>query len=515
MQSLVRAPLAMFSSFPRRLPRFCFGNASPHVRFHARGTRGFRPMLKRLISLFSRNESTPSAPTEDVAPASPAGDHLPRRSRQRRHHGQREGQAELPLGGAEAGASPVAPRAPAPSIDRSRSTMAPAAAAPTRTAMPTSGERPQHFSLIDTAAGLAPLYAALDRVDEVAMDTEADNMFHYRTRVCLLQFLVDGDVYLVDLMPPLPLAPLWERLAQKHLIMHGSDFDIRLLHDLCKFRPRSIFDTMLAAQLLNRPRVGLGALLEQHFGLQLDKSGQKANWSKRPITPKLLDYASLDVWHLPALRDLLTRELAALGRLDWLDQQCRRQIESGLTGFPRDEENAWRVGPADRLRGRGLSVLHAVWHWREEWAAELDTPPFKVCNNDLLLRIASAIEEGEAPESILAQVNLGKRQSRLAPSLSAAMRTGLERDPATLPRRPRAERIHLSAEEIARQDRIKTHRDAVAVRLDLDPTLIAPRSTLVSLCREPGSLDEVLLPWQADLLRESPDFPATAPSGRA
>jgi ribonuclease D len=387
--------------------------------------------------------------------------------------------------------------------------MAPAAPAPVRIASATSGERPPHFTLIDTPAGLAPLYAALDRVDEVAMDTEADNMFHYRTRVCLLQFLVDGEVYLVDLMTPLPLDPLWQRLAEKHLIMHGSDFDIRLLHDLCRFRPRSLFDTMLAAQLLNRPRVGLGALLEQHFGLQLDKSGQKANWSKRPLTPKLLDYAALDVWHLPALRDLLTRELAVLNRLEWLDQQCRRQIESGLTGFPRDEETAWRVGPADRLRGRGLSVLHAIWHWRERWAEDLDTPPFKVCNNDLLVNIALAIEQGDSAESVLAQVNLGKRQPRLAPSLAAAIREGLGRDPTTLPRRPRAERIHLTQAEIERQDRLKAHRDAAAFRVGLDPTLIAPRSTLVTLCRDPASLDHILLPWQADLLRDSPDLQIT------
>jgi ribonuclease D len=266
---------------------------------------------------------------------------------------------------------------------------------------------------------------------------------------------------------------------------------------------------MLSAQLLNRPRVGLGALLEQHFGLQLDKSGQKANWSKRPLTPKLLDYAALDVWHLPALRDLLTRELAVLNRLEWLDQQCRRQIESGLTGFPRDEETAWRVGPADRLRGRGLSVLHAIWHWRERWAEDLDTPPFKVCNNDLLVNIALAIEQGDSAESVLAQVNLGKRQPRLAPSLAAAIREGLGRDPTTLPRRPRAERIHLTQAEIERQDRLKAHRDAAAVRVGLDPTLIAPRSTLVTLCRDPASLDHILLPWQADLLRDAPDLQIT------
>src|SRR4051812_24439286 len=178
--------------------------------------------------------------------------------------------------------------------------------------------RPPSYQLLDQPGSLEPLLSAIEKVDEVALDTEADNMYHYKVRVCLLQFLVDGEVFLVDVLAPgLRLDDLWRVLANKHLIMHGSDFDVRLLHDLCGFRPHSLFDTMLAAQLLGRQRIGLAALLEEHFGVQLDKDGQKANWSRRPITPKLLDYAALDVWHLPSLRDLLTRELARLDRLEW------------------------------------------------------------------------------------------------------------------------------------------------------------------------------------------------------
>ncbi len=369
---------------------------------------------------------------------------------------------------------------------------------------PKMPERPPSYQLIDQPDQLAPLLKALDRVDEVALDTEADNMFHYRTRVCLLQFNVAGEVFLVDLMTPLPLKPLWERLAKKHLIMHGSDFDIRLLWEHCQFRPKSIFDTMLAAQLLNRKRVGLAALLEDHFGLKLDKAGQKANWSKRPLTPKLLDYAALDVWHLFELRDILTRELVKLDRLDWLDQQCRRQIESGLTGFAKDEDLAWRIGPADRLRGTGLGVMHAVWHWRDEWAQKLDVPHFKVCNNDLLANIALAAEHGDSPEAILAQVNLGKRQSRLGPSLGAAIRAGFAIDPASLPRRPRGERNPLSPREVERQDRIKAARDQIAARLELEPTLIANRAQLAQLARDPAKIGEILMPWQADILKSDP-----------
>ncbi len=365
---------------------------------------------------------------------------------------------------------------------------------------------PPEYLLIDQPNQLTPLLAALDRVDEVALDTEADNMFHYKTRVCLLQFLVDGEVYLVDVLAGLPLDGLWSRLAQKHLVMHGSDFDIRLLHDFCRFRPKTIFDTMLAAQLLNRPRVGLASLLEDHFGVKLSKDSQKANWSKRPLTQKMLDYASLDVWHLPALRDILTRELARLNRLDWLRQQCEAQIESGMTGFAPPDENDWRIGGSERLRGTGLTVLHAVWHWRQAQAERLDTPPFKVCGNKLIVAIAEAAEAGEAEAAILAQVNLGKRHSRLIGSLAAAVKAGFARDPQTLPRRRGRDPNHasLTNAEVALQDRIKADRDKLAAQLTLEPTLIANRSQLAQIARRPQQLDEILLPWQADLLRQLP-----------
>lgn len=367
--------------------------------------------------------------------------------------------------------------------------------------------RPPAYQLLDQPGSLTPLLNALEHVDEVALDTEADNMYHYRTRVCLLQFLVDGEVFLVDVLAPgLKLEPLWKVLAKKHLIMHGSDFDLRLLHDLCRFRPHSLFDTMLAAQLLGLQRIGLASLLDQHFGVTLDKDGQKANWSKRPITPQLLNYAALDVWHLPALRDILTRELKRLGRLDWLEEQCRAQIDAGGLGFAPPTENDWRIGRSERLRGAGLSVLHAVWHWRESQAQRLDTPPFKVCGNALLLKIAEAAEAGEAEATILSSVHLGKRHDRIFPSLAAAVRAGLARDPKTLPRRPGRDPNHVSLTqaEIELQDRIRTDRDHIAKRLEIDPTLIANRSQLAQIARAPKKISEILLPWQATLLRAEP-----------
>jgi ribonuclease D len=361
-----------------------------------------------------------------------------------------------------------------------------------------------HYQFIDQPAHLAPLYAALDRCTEIALDTEADNLFRYRTRVCLLQIHVVGEIYLVDLLADLPLDPLWARLAAKPLIMHGSDYDLRLLWEFCRWQPLSLFDTMFAAQLLNIPRFGLAALLEQYFGVKLDKDNQKANWSQRPLDRDMLDYAALDVYYLPALRDRLRAELVRLGRLEWLEQKCRWQIEVGRDGFSAPDEHAWRINGSEKLRGRGLAVLRSIWQWRESWAEKINTPPFKVTGNELLGRIARAAEEDRPIEEVL-QINLGRRHDRLFPSLAEAVREGYAIDPHTLPRRERRRDFTpMSPEELARQDRIKSDRDRLAQGLNLDPTLIATRSQLVLIARDPHSIDTVLLPWQAQLLKAEP-----------
>ncbi len=362
--------------------------------------------------------------------------------------------------------------------------------------------RTPDYVLIDQPSQLDPLLEALDGVEEIAIDTEADNMFHYRTRLCLAQIMVGKRIFLVDVLAPgLNLDGLWQRLRRLHLVMHGSDFDLRLLHAICNFKARSLFDTMLAAQLLGRKRIGLAALLGEHFGVELDKDGQKANWSKRPITKKLLDYAALDVFHLMELRNLLMKELVKQDRAEWLDQQCQAQIDAGSIGFAPPEENDWRIGQADKLHGQGPSVLHALWHWREDQAQRLDTPPFKVCSNDLLIKIASAAAEGRSEADLIANINLGKRHGRLIGSLSSALRKGLTTDPKDLPRRKHQRNSPLTARELALQDILKNHRDKLAAQLNIEATLIANRSQLSQLAREPDTISKVLLPWQSELLR--------------
>lgn len=107
-------------------------------------------------------------------------------------------------------------------------------------------------------------------------------------------------------------------------------------------------------------------------------------------------------------------------------------------------------------------------------------------------------------------MNLGKRHPRLIGSLGAAVRSGIQRDPKTLPRRPGRDRSHvpLTQAEIELLDRIKEDRDRIASKHSIEATLIANRSQLSQIAREPGKLGEILLPWQASLLSGAPSLNA-------
>lgn len=354
---------------------------------------------------------------------------------------------------------------------------------------------------MDTQPALDALVEHLRAQDLVAMDTEADNLHHYETRVCLIQVSAGGRQFIVDPLAGIDLASLFDVLAQETLLMHGSDYDLRLLWDLTKFRPTEVFDTMLAAQLVGRERIGLASLLEDFLGIHHPKDSQKADWSRRPLPPKMLNYAAGDVAHLFDIHRLLTDQLRELGRLEWHRQKCCWQIEVATAGFPEENVHAWRIGPSRGMSPRALAALYELWHWREAEAKRLDRPPFKVMSNDYLAKLALAVADG-THRDLFDRLPNGLRRGP-SRGLWEALERGAERDPKTLPRRdPQGRRPDpLDAEELARQDRIKLHRDRVAHELRIDATLIASRSQIAQLCRAPAEADKVLQPWQVELLR--------------
>lgn len=367
------------------------------------------------------------------------------------------------------------------------------------------------FDYIDTQSDLDALIDALGAQTEIALDSEADNLHHYNTQLCLLQLRFDERIYLVDMLAEIDYAGFWKALERLHLIMHGSDFDLRLFEEFAQFEASSIFDSMLASQLLGIKRIGLAALLEEFFQVKLPKDSQKSDWSQRPLTEKMLKYAANDVLYLHRLRDLLMERIVELSREDWLVQRCEGQIETAKTGFPGGNENAWRIARSDKLDGRGQAALYELWHWREELAERLDRPPFKVLGNDYMMKLAEAVSDGNWQfvfESLPMGIQRRKRQG-----IVDAIQRGAARDIQSLPARPRRgdSRKPLNQVELERQESIKEFRNKVAEKLGIDPTLIATRSVVSQLARDVSEVGG-LQAWQRELLAPKLDETGVEPS---
>jgi len=330
----------------------------------------------------------------------------------------------------------------------------------------------------------------------VAVDTEADSLHAYPEKLCLMQISLPGRDELIDPLAGFDLAPLLEVLASREIILHGADYDLRLMHRERGFVAKQIFDTMIASRLLGVMQFGLTDLTRRFLGVELEKGPQKANWAKRPLTERMITYAKNDTHHLKPLSDLLRAQLETKGRLEWLRQSCDQLIQETTHRDPPDPDLIWRVKGCDRLERRGMAVVREIWHWREREAAGANLPPFFILNHDALIALGAAASGQNDHASLV--------PARYSPRRRAALLEAVERALAlpesALPDHRRHRGEHFSLAQRQRFDRLKEKRDKVAEGLEIDPTLIASRMMLVTLAKDWEKNQEQLMPWQRELL---------------
>ena len=247
-------------------------------------------------------------------------------------------------------------------------------------------------AVIDTDEKLAAFLPQLATAAWIALDTEADSLHAYPEKLCLIQISIVGHDVLIDPLARVNLAPLFGILSQHQLILHGADYDLRLLRKYCGFVPTAIFDTMLASRLLGCREFGLVNLVAKYLGAKLEKGPQKANWARRPLTPRMAEYARHDTLYLKPLTDLLTAELTAKGRLEWHRQACARLIADATEVHAPDPNEVWRVKGSHLLPPPALAVLRAIWHWREQEAIASNRPPFFILSPDAMVGLAAEAE---------------------------------------------------------------------------------------------------------------------------
>ena len=215
-----------------------------------------------------------------------------------------------------------------------------------------AASRPDQTQLIQTQSDLDRFFRRLKHQPLVALDTEAASFHRFKDRVYLLQVSSREETAVVDPLAVSSLEPLGHILADPavEIVFHDADYDLRLLENEYGFRARNLFDTRIAAQLLNEPGVGLAALLEKYAGIHLDKRYQRADWSARPLTPEMLDYAAADTRHLPVLRDILRERLRELGRLDWAEEEFELLGAAARLAVEPEEPGYLRMKGAKRCR---------------------------------------------------------------------------------------------------------------------------------------------------------------------
>ncbi|HEX2218790.1 MAG TPA: ribonuclease D, partial [Gemmatimonadales bacterium] len=230
------------------------------------------------------------------------------------------------------------------------------------------------MQIIRTGAELVALADRLRREPLLAMDTEAASFHRYVDRVYLLQISSREETAVVDPLATGGLDPIGELLSDPaiEIVFHDADYDLRLLHREYGFTARHLFDTRIAAQLLNEPGIGLAALLEKYLGVRLDKRFQRADWSARPLSPEMLEYAASDTRYLPQLRDILRERLRECGRLEWAEEEFALLEDIRPTPADQVEPGRLRLKGAKALRARELAILRELWQWREAAARRAD-----------------------------------------------------------------------------------------------------------------------------------------------
>lgn len=327
----------------------------------------------------------------------------------------------------------------------------------------------------------------------VGIDTEADSLHRYRESLCLIQFSRGTECVLIDPLAIGDLSPLVSYLAATEAWMHGADYDMTMLHRAFGSLPPVVWDTQIAARLLGMRRFGLADLVEHFFGVKLSKGSQKADWGRRPLSPDMIEYALNDVRYLLPMGERLVAELHRHGRHQWFVESCHA---ARLRVISRDESRneAWRVTGSGKLDRPGLAFLRELWHWRDHEARSWDRPAFMVVANRELVEWSATLAAGKRPD-----LPHHYRQDRIRRFREAVDRARALPQ-ADLPDRPRGKRRKRNSAFDQRLDALVSTRDRQARTLDIEPSVIAPRSCLEQIAAEEAPPDSLLLAWQCLLL---------------
>lgn len=350
---------------------------------------------------------------------------------------------------------------------------------------------PNSQDIIVTPTTLDSLAFCLMRETAVAVDTEADSLYSYFDKVCLLQFSTRDADYLVDPLAIKDLSALAPFFAgrESEKVFHACEYDILCLKRDYNFAFNNIFDSMIAARILGWKNVGLGNILQERFGVTLNKKLQRADWGHRPLTAEQLAYGREDTHFLLALRDLQIAELERLDRLEEAREEFERLTRVEPTARHFDLDAYWNIKGARDLDPRALGILRELYRLRETQARKENRPPFKVFSEATLVELSVS---APSTQRELARRVSGYALKRYGQGLLNAIAQGHTHPQNTIPRPNSRHGAPLDNAARARLDRLKEWRKKRAAARSVENDVIVSNDVLLTLARtRPQTIEEI------------------------
>jgi len=352
--------------------------------------------------------------------------------------------------------------------------------------------------MIDTADQLKAFFNARQTCEgpsvRCAVDTEADSLHRYSESLCLVQFSDGADHVLIDPLAIDDLSPLKDYLEDSVCWMHGADYDMHMLKTNLGMIPPTVFDTQIGTRLLGVRQFGYGNLVDHYMGVAIEKTSQKADWAKRPLTPVMEKYALNDVIYLLPMAEMIVDQLKEKDRYSWFTESCEAARAKSVERVPVVKEDRWRIKGSGTLEPQGLNYLKELWMWRDQEAANWDRPPFMVCGNKQLIGWVLDLLAEKRPQL------LRHFRPRRIKAFDQAVAKAKATPEADFPQKIRGKRRRKDKEFESHLNKLIARRNKVAESLDIEGSLIAPRAPLEAMAAHVDGAEGLLMNWQRELL---------------
>jgi ribonuclease D len=293
------------------------------------------------------------------------------------------------------------------------------------------------FSYITNQESLHQLCDQIEKDKLVAFDTEFVAEDSYRPELCLVQVAVQDGIHVIDPYSIDNLDPFWNLLTspETNVVVHAGREETLFCYRATQRLIPNLFDIQLAAAFLGHEYPASYAnLVHRYTGINLDKEETRSDWRKRPLSNQQLQYAAQDVKDLLRLHRSMEKELAKLDRVHWVQEETTRWQED--LGQYESNENWYRISGIQALSGNSLSIVRALWMWREQRAKERDLPARKVLRDDLLIELA---RRGNGDERRMASLRGMEHRhvKQLIPELAKVIEEAMDHPVPSWPRKMR------------------------------------------------------------------------------